>query len=197
VSRKIVGVRDQRALGLGAAAVLGLIAVFRGLPAWRAWRAEARAAAVESITHEARTGVLLAGLAESLDTLEARTAGVRVVGPALLTGETAAAAASNLAALLADVARQSLVRLDAVDVRADTSKAHALPRVAVEVQATADIVGLSSLVHALERGPVLLAVRRLSVRPQSVDSPTDQVETLSIRLTVEGLALVQTPRDAL
>ena len=67
----------------------------------------------------------------------------------------------------------------------------------MEVQATADIVGLSSLVHALERGPVLLAVRRLSVRPQSVDSPTDQVETLSIRLTVEGLALVQTPRDAL
>ena len=66
-----------------------------------------------------------------------------------------------------------------------------------EVQATADIAGLGSFLYGLEKGPTLLAVRRLDVRPQNVDSPGDQVETLAIRLTVEGLALVRARGDTL
>jgi hypothetical protein len=63
--------------------------------------------------------------------------------------------------------------------------------VSVEVQATADVVGLASLLRRLEGGPTLLAVRRLAVRPQNPASPPDQAELLSVRVTVEGVALIQ------
>ena len=184
-------VRDQRAVVFGAAITLGLVLAFRGLPAWRAWRAEARAGAAELQSQAARSDALLASFAGSLDALEGRTARMRELGPALLGGDTPAEAGSTLAALMAEMARQSLVRLEAVDIRVDTSEARPLPRVAVEVQATADITGLSLFLSGLEKGPTLLAVRRLVVRPQSIDGPADQLETLSIRLSVEGLAFVR------
>lgn len=185
--------RDRRALILGGAIMLGLVGVFRGLPAWRAWRAEARAAAAEAQSQAARSDALVAGLRESLDTLEARTALMRGLGPALLTGDTPAEAGSALTALLGELARQSLVRLEAVDIRIDTTAARSLPRVAAEVHATADITGLSSFLAALERGPTLLAVHQLAIRPQTPDGPANQVELLSIHFRVEGLALVRAP----
>jgi len=82
------------------------------------------------------------------------------------------------------------VRLDAVEVRIDTAKTRALPRITVDLQATADIAGLAVLLRDLEDGPALLAVRRVSVRPQNPDVLQNQVELLSVRLTVEGAALV-------
>jgi hypothetical protein len=168
-----------------------LLIGFRGLPAWRAWRSDARAAAVERITQAAQTDAVLAGLESNLDTLEGRSARMLAVAPALLTSDTPAEAASNLAALVADAARTASVRLDAVEIRVDSAKTHALPRVSVEVQATADVVGLASLLRRLEGGPTLLAVRRLAVRPQNPASPPDQAELLSVRVTVEGVALIQ------
>jgi len=59
------------------------------------------------------------------------------------------------------------------------------------VQATADIVGLASFLRRLEGGPMSLAVRRLAVRPQNPASPPELPELLSIRITVEGLALIR------
>ena len=189
--------RDQRALALGAAGILGLLVAFRAGPAWRVWRAEARAAAFEGMSQVARTDAVLGSFPATLDSLEARTARVRATGPALLTGDTPAEAGSTLAGLLGELSRQTLVRLDAIDIRVDTSKARVLRRVTVEVQATADVAGLGSFVARLEKGPTLLAIRRLEVRAQNVDGPGDQVETLAIRLTVEGLALVRARGDTL
>jgi len=194
---RTVAHRDQRALALGAAGILGLLVAFRAAPAWRVWRGEARAAAFEGMSQAGRSEAVLGSFPQTLDSLEARTARVRAVGPALLTGDTPAEAGSTLAGLLGDLSRQTLVRLDAIDIHVDTSRARALRRVTVEVQATADIAGLGSFLYGLEKGPTLLAVRRLDVRPQNVDSPGDQVETLAIRLTVEGLALVRARGDTL
>jgi hypothetical protein len=53
-----------------------------------------------------------------------------------------------------------------------------------------------AILLALEQGPTLLAIRRLTVRPQNVEVPADQVETLSIRLRIEGLALIRPPGNA-
>lgn len=182
--------RDRRALIGGAAVILALVVAVRGLPAWRAWRAEARARAAESMTQAARSDAVLSGLSRSLDTLEARTARVKQLGPALLAGDTPNQAATALAVALAEMARTSLVRLDAVEMHVDTAKGSALPRVSIEAQATGDVTGLASLIHSLEKGPLLLAVRRLTIRPQRIDSPPDQGEMLSIRFTVEGLGLL-------
>jgi len=115
----------------------------------------------------------------------------RSMGPAFLTGATPAEAAATLAALVGEIARSSLVRIDALELHVDSATAgYDMPRVRLDAQATADVAGLAALVRNLEKGPTLLAVRRLSVRPQSVESPANQVEALAIQFNLEGLVLL-------
>jgi hypothetical protein len=176
---------------MGVLVVGGLLVCFRGVPAWWTWQAEARTAAQEAISQAAWSDAVIGNFAASLDSLAARATEIRQLGPAFLAGETRAEAASTLTGLLADLARLSLVRLDAVDTRIDTSRTGALPRVWADVQAVGDIHGLAAFLERLERNATLLAVRRLSVRPQSAESPADQPELLTLRFSVEGLALVR------
>jgi hypothetical protein len=189
-----LGAPDRRALKLGAATVFGLVFLVRGWPAWRSWRAEVRGSAAEVRARALEANTVLGHFPETLDTLEARTSRLVAMRPLLLTGDTPTAAASNLAALLGELGRQSMVRFDAVETRIDTT--HTLPRVAVDAQALTDVAGLGSLLQSLEQGPTLLAVRRLMVRPQNIAAPATQVESLSIQLTVEGQAMVRPPRSA-
>ncbi len=189
--RDILTARDRRALTIGAAAIIALVAGVRGFPAWRAWRAEARAAAAEKMTEAAKKEAILERFEESLDSLEARMARVRDVGTSLVVAETPGEAVSSLTAALAETARISSVRLDAVAGRVDSSTHRALSLVSVDAQATGDITGLASLLYRLERNSRFVAIRRLVIRPENVAGPSDQVETLGIRLTVQGLALVR------
>jgi hypothetical protein len=183
--------RDRRALLVGLGAIASLLLLFRGLPAWLRWRAEVRATAAEAIGQERRRDVIVTGFARSLDSLEARTDRLQRLGPAFVTGTSPAEAASTLAGMIAEMARASLVRLDAIEMRVDSADRRRMPRVRVEAQATADIAGLAALLRRVERGPALLAVRRLSVRAQAIDGASNQPETLALRFTVEGLALVR------
>jgi len=183
--------RDRRALVIGVVAIGGLVIGLRGVPAWVRWRTEVRATAAEAITQEQRVDAVIAGFSQSLDTLGSRIGRLRKLGPAFITGATPTEAASTLAGLVGEMARSSLVRLDAIELHVDSSGGPtAMPRVRLEAQATADITGLATLLRSLEKGPTLLAVRRVSIRPQSVESPSNQVETLAIHFTVEGLALL-------
>lgn len=184
---------DRRALLLGAACILGLTVAARGIPLWWALRADRRAEAAETMARAEELASILGTFDEAMDSLESRTAQLSALGPALVAGEAPAVAGSNVEALLAELARASLVRLDAVDIKVDTAGTRQLPLVTLEVQATADITGLSALLEALERGPALLAVRRLSVRSSSVEAAAAPTESLSVRLTVEGLGLVRVP----
>jgi hypothetical protein len=190
VTSRILGTRDRRAWLFGVTCLLGLAVIFRGVPMWRAVRANARAAAAETTARAEELESVLATFDEAMDTLEARTVQLRAIGPALLAGDSPAAAGSNAEALLAELARQSLVRLDAVDIKVDTTRAQRLPLVTIDLQATADITGLSAFLHGLERGPTLIAVRQLSVRSPGAEAPPDEVETLAIHLTVEGVGLI-------
>jgi hypothetical protein len=185
--------RDRRVLLFGAIAIGLMVTVARGVPAWRRWNEAARSSATDLTARAARGDAVVSGLAESLDTLDARTARLGALKSALLAGETPADAGSNLAVIVAEAARGAAVRLDAVEVRIDTMmgpKARTLPRISVEVQATADITGLAALLRDLEDGPALLAVRRVAVRPQNPEAPPTEIEALSVRLTIEGTALV-------
>lgn len=186
--------RDRRVLGIGAATILGLLLVLRGVPAWWDWRANTRAAAAESIGRWLAMQTTLEGLPRALDTLEARTARMREMGPAFFTGTTLADASAMLTAMVGEMARASQVRLDAMDVRIDSASDPRRPRIRLEAQATADIAGLAELVERLEKGPPLLAVTRIAVRPHNPDTPAEQIETLALRFTVEGLALLRPRR---
>jgi hypothetical protein len=185
--------RDRRALFAGVAVIGGLVFALRGAPAWWRWRGEVRAAAAEAIERDQAVKEVVAGFSQSLDTLGVRIGALREIGPAFLSGATSTEAASMLASVVGEMARSSLVRIDAIELRADSAPATklAMPHVRAEVQATADIAGLAALLQTLERGPLLLSVRRLSVRAAAVDAPPNQVESLTIQLTVEGLALLR------
>lgn len=182
--------RDRRALAFGGAFLLGALALARGVPAWLAWRADARATAGESVAQKAAWDALAATFSESMDTLEARGARLAAAVPVLLPGETHAATGATLSGHLAQVSREALVRLDAVDIRVDSAPRTMVSRITAEVQATADIAGLAAFLHALERGPVLLVVRSLSVHSAAGSASVDQqVELLTVRFAVEGIAL--------
>ena|SRR5436309_3522022 len=183
--------RDRRVLLFGLSTIVSLLFLFRAVPAWLRWRADARATAAEAIAYERRRDAIVAGFGPSLDSLEARTDRLQKLGPAFVTGTTPAEAASTLAGMIGEVARASLVRLDALEMRVDSSDRSHLPRVRVDAQATTDIAGLSALLRRLEHGPTLLAVRRLSVRAAAIDGAANQPETLALRFTVEGLALIR------
>ncbi len=183
--------RDRRALIAGVVGIAGLVIVVRGVPAWLRWRQEARATAAEAIVQEQRVKAVIADFSQSVDTLSARAGRFRRLGQAFLPGATSAEAAASLTAIVGEIARSSLVRIDAMELHVDSaSRELEMPRVRLEAQATADVAGLAALLRDIETGPTLLAVRSLSVRPQSVENPSSQVETLSIRFTVEGLALL-------
>jgi hypothetical protein len=183
--------RDQRALLIGAGAIVLLLALGRGLPAWLRWRAAARAAAGEALANASRADATLTRFAESLDSLETRSARLRLAGEGLLVGDTPSEASSKLAALVAELARIAVIRLDAVESRPVTDSPGVLQRVTMDVQATADITGLTRFLASFEAGPTMLAVRRLAVRPRRVDGPADQAESLAVHVTVEALALVR------
>lgn len=187
----LLRIRDRRALLGGIAAIALLVVLFRGLPAWLRWRSEARAVAAEAIAQERRRNAIVTDFARSLDSLEARTDRLENLGPAFVTGTTAAEAASTLAGMVAEIARASLVRLDAIEMKVDSSDRQHLPRIRVDAQATADVAGLSALLRRFEQGPPLLAVRRLSVRTLAVDAAPNQAENLALRFTVEGLGLIR------
>lgn len=196
MTSKIFDPQDRRALLLGMMCVLGLAVAFRGIPIWQAMRANARAVALETITSAEELELVLSSFDAAMDTLEARIAQLGAISPELLVGETPAGAGSNAEALLAEMARESLVRLDAIEIKVDTTKTQALPQVTIELQATADVTGLSAFLHRLERGPALLAVRRLAVRSAGVEDSPDQLETLAVQLTVEGVGLIRTAGNA-
>jgi len=186
-----ITLRDRRALVLGLGTIAALVITVRGIPAWWRWRAEVRATAADLLARAARNDGVVSGLPAALDSLEARTARLRALRPAPVVGESPADAGSNLAAYLAEAARGSLVRIDGATILVDSSRSYVLPRVAVDVQATADIAGLAALLRSLEQGPTLVAVRRLQVRADRPDTPSTETEMLTIRLTAEAPALVQ------
>ncbi len=188
--------RDRRALVAGVFTIGALIVALRGVPAWLRWRAEVRAAATDAIAQEQRVNAVVAGFSQSLDSLGSRATRFRAMGPAFLIGASPAEAATMLAAMVGETARASLVRIDAIELHVDSATTRFdMPRVRLEAQATADITGLAAMLRGLEKGPALLAVRRLSVRPQSVDSPPGQVEALVVRFTVEGLVFLTPQKD--
>lgn len=193
---ELLAARDRRALIAGVATIAGLVVCARAVPAWWRWRADVRATAAEAIDQERRVASVLAGFSESLDSLGARARRLRHMGPVFLTGATPTEAASMLAAIIGESARASLVRIDALEIHVDSARGSSMPRVRVEVQAVGDVAGLAMLLQRIEKGPTLLAVPRLAVHPQAVDTPANQAETLALRFTVEGLALVGPVRDA-
>jgi hypothetical protein len=185
--------RDRRTLILGVSVIGTLVVLSNGIPAWRAWVTEARTAAAEQVRAAALADAVVAHARATRDTLSARNARYVALAPALVAGNTTAEASATLASLVSSAASAAGVKLGAVQLwtSADTGAQRAFVRVGVHADIVGDIRGVMAILATLERGPVRLRVRDLTVTQPDAASPADRVESLRAELTVEGLAMAK------
>lgn len=172
----------------GAATVGLLLAATRGIPAWYHWQRDAwesaRAALLEE--HESRNVVSSADLfASALAVDDKKLLGL---APALLEGETPAAAGASLTSVVEDAASSNNVRIGALQVNADSSAVDGVAHVSVRGDATGDVAGIAQFLTSLESGAPLLAVRDLSLTQSDPGAPGDRPEAVHVEFLIEGLA---------
>lgn len=126
---------------------------------------------------------------EVADSLRARNARYLALAPALLDGDTPAAAAATLAGLVSGAASGAQVRMGAIQLRIDTTARGAFVRVGVRADATGDVEGITGMLATLERGPEVLVFRELAITQPEPGAGDDRPEALRVELVVEGLAV--------
>ena len=181
--------RDRRTLVVGGAVVVGLLLFGRLLPAWRDWEREVRASASELRAEVRRAEREAAYVELARDSLAARNVRYLALAPRLVGSGSATSVAASLSALVADAAMTAGTRLGATQLQTDSSTMGPFTRVGVRGELTGDVRGVTSFIAGLERGPVLLAVRELSITQPEPGAPADRMEALTVHFLVEGLAL--------
>jgi hypothetical protein len=185
--------RDRHAIIVGVVTIGALVVIARGVPAWRAWhrglhtRTAVASAEFAHAQERVRVQPVLA------DSLAARGARLIALAPAILDGESPAAAGATLAGLVSGAAAGAGVRLGAVQIRSDSLQRAMFTRITIRAEAVGDVRGVTRMLAALERGPTLLAIRALSIDQPEPAAPPEQMEVLRCTLTVEGVMLTRTP----
>jgi len=178
--------RERRVLVFGAVVTASILVVGRGVPVWRSWTTDTRASARELRQEVVRARADVAGAKVSVATLAARQATLESVAPAFLEGSSPNAASANLATSLSRMAEGAGVRVVSISARVDSSQ-RASVRAVASLTAVGDVRGLTRLLVATERGPLLLSITGLSVAQADVAAGDDRQEALRIEMTVEGL----------
>lgn len=183
--------RERRVLVAGAAGVVMIVACARGVPAWLAWQRGANARAAELGTRVIQVRRAVASARATQDSLVHRSGRLDALTSRLIAGDTPAAAAATLAALLSDTAEGAAVRVNSLQVRPDSVGRATFTRVAVRVDATGDVDGLTQFLLALETDSTVLVVRELSITQPDPAAPSDRAEALRAEVLVEALAVIQ------
>ncbi len=181
--------RERRVLVVGGALIVGMIASSRGVPAWRDWQRDTLAAAAELAAEVARAEASVRGLQATVDSLEVRQRRFVALAPMLVGVESPSAATGALTLLVSGAAQAAGVKVLAIRVGRDSAEGAVVRRVSLRADLEGDARGVASLLAVLERGPVLLAVRDVSITQPDPAAPADRPETLSVQLLVEGLAI--------
>lgn len=181
--------RDRRVLGGGAGAVLLILVLGRGIPAWRRWDADTRASAGELIAEARAAEARSAGLPAALDSLQARRARFVDVGASVLPGASPAAAGASLAGLVSGAASRAGTVLGSVSVVPDTTGGGIFVRVTVRGDATGDLPSITRMLAMLEGDPHRLILRELAITQPNPGGPPEMPESLRVEFSVQGLAM--------
>jgi type II secretory pathway component PulM len=189
--------RERRVVAGGAAvSAIALFVVLLMLPFIHQW--SAREAAIGASRDQwTRLQALVSGesrLRRALDTVRLAQQSVRA---RLLTGPTAAVAASNLQVLLQRYADESAVQLDRVDaVGEPEASREGLLAIPVRLQVHGDVYGLVDFLYRLQHGEKLLVTDELGVNAGLESTMGSQSLTWSVRLHGLYPASAQTPQPA-
>jgi hypothetical protein len=188
--KKLISKRDLRALIRGTAAIGVIIALGRGLPAWRRWEVSVRRDAVSALHTIAIIEAGIGQIRAVRDSVAARQSRLDLLVERLFESRTVQEATAALALHVSDIAGSVEVKVNSLQLRADSSFAKdGFARIAVRFSGTGDVAGLSGLLVSLEGDSVLLAVRELSVTQPEPGAPDTKPEALRFELLIEGLAM--------
>jgi type II secretion system (T2SS) protein M len=179
---------DRRVLIAGAAIITALLLATRGVPAWYRWQRDARGHATAALLEAgyARSAASSLGrLTRARDASDKRLLGLV---PALLSGDTPAAAGASLASVVGDAASASNVRIGALQVTADSGAIDGVARVSVHGDAAGDVTGIAHFLTSMEGSAPLLSVQSLSLTQSDPAAASDHPEAIRIEFLVVGLA---------
>jgi hypothetical protein len=185
--------RDRRVLAAGAAAIVVLLGIARGLPTLRQWQSETRDSASALAQEAARVRTTMARDHVTRDSLAARQRRFIALAPLLLRGETPAMGGAILASLISTAATEASVRLGPVQVHADTAVHGVFSRVGARAEITGDVHGVGAFLSILESGPTLLGVRELTISQLEPGAAPDRAEALHVAVAVDALMLTPRP----
>lgn len=199
MTRLALSSRDRRTLVVGAGVVISLVALARGVPAWRRWDADARDSAAELTRELDRAEGSVANRRAVERAFRERATRYVALAPAVVPGPTPAAQGAALAAMVSGAAEGAGLKLGAVQISADLAQganrgprapAPSFSRLRVRADATGDVKGVTDFLAALERGPALLRVRELAVTQPEPGAPAERAEALRVEVVVEGIGIV-------
>jgi hypothetical protein len=136
---------------------------------------------------------LIASRATLQDSGVARSRRYLALATRILPGRSSTAAGAELTALVSGAAQGAGLRLASVQVQPDTVRLGVFVRVAVRADFSGDVKGLSNLLLSLERGPLMLRVRELSIAQAEPAGDDSRPEVLRSHVVVEALALSSRP----
>ena len=187
IARRKLSKRDRRALEIGGAVILLLVAGTRGLPWVAMWSTSVQVSSQLMVARATRAEAVVREIPAIRAHLKARSTELLALAPRLLGGRSAASASGTLAGLISGAATTAGLSVGAVNITVDSASSHGFFSVRARVQLTGDVAGLAHLLRSLEGGPVLLRVREMTISQQDPGAGADRPESLQVELIVEGL----------
>ena len=185
--------RDVRALLRGLVIIGTIIVLGRGLPAWRRWETAVQREAATTVHSLALIRAGLRYFPQLRDTVTARRARLDTLSRRLFEAKTVQEATAALAQHVSDEATSVEVRVNTLQLRADSAFAQdGFTRVAVRLNGTSDVSGLAGLLIELEGDSLLIRVREMIVNQPEPLAPDEKTEAIHFELLIE--ALVMHPR---
>jgi hypothetical protein len=179
--------REHRIVLGGGLLILALVTTSHVLPPLLRWRLKMVEMAAET-TGEANRARMVTNESPATSALLSRKKREFVaLAPVFLGTKSRADAAGSLAALISGTAQYSGMRIGSIQIRADTSVDDVIKRVQARASLTGDVRGVMSLLHSLERGPELIAVRELSLNQPEPGSAAEKPEALQLEILVQGV----------
>jgi len=182
---------QRRTLAVGAVVIAVILLIGRVLPA--AHRAEAQALQREQgLRDELDRARQLLAIAEGSDTLAA-TSRITAIETRVFRGETPAAAAGGLAAVLENLARRTGMEVSASVIRADTAFTQRFAPISTRIVASANAEQLARWLALVENHELMLRIESITISNFTPAAAADQPEALRLDISVGALAIRSQP----
>lgn len=178
--------RDRRALGWGAAVVVGGLLLGRVVPAAVRWWRGAQATLAERTVLLAREQHEIGTVAVLEDSAKTVQAAFIALAPEILTGGTDAEALADIEGRVSVIAGQHRTKVLRLDGIADSSSVARLKQVRVTVAVESDWGGLVGFLKGLDEDPAAIGVQSLDVTAADPASSSARPEVLHAELELTG-----------